>query len=106
GSRIHGSRSRKLYDPPSAIDSAVNDTLKSKLNSLRPDDAHGKLQPMRSRYASSFGKGARDTAVNATSWFCRCRCVSSKPSATPEQLRHASSPSGADMKADTHHRDS
>ena len=45
---------RKLYDPPVATDSSVNDTLKSKLKSLRPDDAHGKLHPIRSRYASSF----------------------------------------------------
>ena len=76
----------------------MNETLKSKLKSLRPDDAHGKLHPIRSRYASSFSSGAREMAVNATSWFWRWRCVSSKPSATPEQLGQPSSQSGPYMK--------
>src|SRR5579871_1282189 len=49
GSTCHPSRARKLYVWPLAIDFAVNETLKSKLKSLRPDDTHGKLHPMRSR---------------------------------------------------------
>src|SRR5690349_3472659 len=85
-SSCHPSRSRKLYVCPRVIDSSVNETLKSKLKWLGADDAQGKLHPMRSRYARSLSSGARDTAVNATSWFWRCRCVSSKPSATLEQL--------------------
>src|SRR6476646_4888581 len=92
------SSARKLYDPPFATDSSVNDTLKSKLKSLGADDAHGKLHPIRSRYVSSFASGARETAVKATSWFWRWRCVSSKPSATAEQLGQPSSHSGAYMK--------
>src|SRR3954452_13334007 len=90
GSTCQPSSGRKLYEPPFATDSSVNDTLKSKLKSLRPDDAHGKFHPMRSRYAPSFASGARETAVNATSWFWRWRCVSSKPSAIDEQLGHPS----------------
>src|SRR5262252_4210789 len=98
GSSCQPSSDRKLYVWPRATDSSVNDTLKSKLKSLRPDDAHGKLQPIRSRYASNLSSGARETAVNATSWFWRWRWVSSNPSATDEQLGHPSSQSGPYMK--------
>src|SRR6516165_1902888 len=98
GSTCRPSNGLKLYDPPRATDSFVNDTLKSKLNSLGADEAHGKLQPIRSRYASSLSSDARDTAVNATSWFCRCSCTSSIPSARAEQLGQPSSQSGPYMK--------
>src|SRR5947207_867215 len=98
GSTCQPSSVRKLYVCPFATDSAVKETLKSKLKSLGADDAHGKLQSMRSRYASSLSSGAREMAVNATSWFWRWRCVWLKPSATPEQLGHPSSQCGAYMK--------
>ena len=80
---------------PARCCSSVKDTLKSKLNSPSAAEAQGKLQPMRRRYPSSLGRGARDTAVNATPWFSRCTAMPSKPSAMAEHDGQPWVPAGA-----------
>jgi hypothetical protein len=67
----------------------VNETAKSKLNSLPNEDAQGKLQPIRCLYASSFSNGARETAQSITSWLARWTAAPLKPSAIAE---HAGQP--------------
>ena len=69
------------------------------MTSLNPVVKIGRQITEALRYHLDMSKGdARDTAVNATSWFWRWRWVSSKPSATPEQLGQPSSQSGPNMK--------
>ena len=76
----------------------VEETRKSKLKSLPCEDAQRNDQPMRSRWASISPSGARDTAVNMTSWCSRCTCGPFTPSAIEEQLAQTSSAPGGSMK--------
>jgi hypothetical protein len=68
------------------------------LKSLPNEDAHGKLHPIRRSYACSFSSGARETAVNATSWFSRWTTKPLNPSAIAEQDGHPAVYSGPNMK--------
>jgi hypothetical protein len=68
------------------------------LKSLSAAESHGNVQPIRSRYAASFGYGARETATNVTSRAFRCTTFASKLSAQNEQCGQPSSSSGANMK--------
>src|SRR6476659_7347950 len=71
--------------PPLRCCSSVKAMLKSALKSLPDEDTHGNVHPIRPLYAWSFASGAREMAVNATSWFCRWTAMPLNPSAIAEQ---------------------
>src|SRR5215469_804498 len=89
---------RKLYSLPATGCSGVDETPKSKLKSLGADDTHWNDHPIRCRYASISGNGARDTATNAASRWARCTCVPLKLSAQNEQIGQPSIQPGPIMK--------
>src|SRR5262245_30763818 len=89
----------KLYSTfPARSSSSEYPTPKSSLKSLPNDEAHGKVHPIRRRYACSLASGARDTAHSITSWLARCTAKPLKPSAIAEQDEQPALQSGPNMK--------
>jgi len=89
---------RKLYSAPSRCWASVNETPRSKLKSLRSDDAQVNPHPIRRLYAASLSTGARDTQIIVTSRCSGCTIPRSNSSAANEQLVQPASQSGPNMK--------
>src|SRR5207302_8848469 len=85
--------------------SSVNQTLKSKLNSLPREDAQGNVHPIRRLNACSFARGARDTAESVTPWLARWMTKLPNPSAIAEHEGHDAVYSGPNMKREARSRD-
>src|SRR5512144_1922863 len=79
-----GGRDPRLCSTQARVDSSLLEYPRSALNGLLADDAHGRLQPIRRRYASSFSIGAPDTRSMVTSRACRCERTPLRLSAIDE----------------------